>query len=181
MLQAGEKVKFKLNFSQGSFNSEYDYFDAINVYKSGILQSWVTTAEAANSVNIPIKGESSRTALESAELIIIANDNKTIEIVFRTYGKLQINNIYPMSSVVLPDAFYQAMYQEHGSTNNWNINSIADNGPVDMDSRPGYMLITGIPIKKEGHLTYDGVFKNKLPSMSGNYALEPALGNHLRD
>lgn len=173
VLQAGEKVKFKLNFSQGSFNSEYDYFDAINVYKSGILQSWVTTAEAANSVNIPIKGESSRTALESAELIIIANDNKTIEIVFRTYGKLQINNIYPMSSVVLPDAFYQAMYQEHGSTNNWNINSIADNGPVDMDSRPGYMLITGIPIKKEGHLTYDGVFKNKLPSMSGNYALEP--------
>ncbi|MDD3946856.1 MAG: hypothetical protein PHI19_03350, partial [Clostridia bacterium] len=172
IMQAGEMAKFMMSFTGTGFNSDYDRYYSTNVIVEGVTQNWSDTIEASRSENMPVKGESSTTVLDDATLIVTANQSKTIELVFRSYGKLQIDNIYPESAVVLPTQFYDAMVA-NATNNNWNENLVIDNGPIDEDSRTGYVLISDIPIKKEASSTYDGIFKNKLPQMDGAYAFTP--------
>ena len=136
VLQAGEMTKFMMLFDGTSFDPDYDKFYSASVIVDGVTQNWVDTLEASRSNNMPIKGESSISVLETAELIVTANQSKTIELVFRSYGKLQIDNIYPQSAVVLPTQFYDAMVA-NATNNNWNENLVIDNGPIDQDSRIG--------------------------------------------
>lgn len=173
VLRAGEMIKFTLSFSGTQYDETYDRYVGTTLYDSA--RNVLTWTESAP--NMPAAG-ASVSALSSAEFFIKADNQKTVEVVFESYGQLRVENLYPMSSLILPDSLFRAMAQRYATidaggnyTGKWSTNAVVDNdGYLDEDNTPGVILIRGIPIKRDQEATYDGIFKNKLPSMGGSYA-----------
>jgi hypothetical protein len=170
-LRAGQMLKFMLSFEGTAYDATYDKYVGTTMYDSA--RNALIWSEGV----LPPVG-ASPAVLSTAEFYVKADNQKTIEVVFETLGQLRVENLYPMSSLVLPDSLFLAMANRYATidaggnfSGKWSTNAVVDNdGYLDEDNTPGVILITGIPIVKLQESTYDGIFKNKLPSMGGNHA-----------
>ena len=134
--RVGEQLRFTLstNYSGNendstNFNPLFDRFVNVTSVNENNLNVWDQNGslDAQNSTipELLKQGLQERDlssmdayndAIEGVEILVSANAEKTINVNFRSYGVLNLHNVYVGSSIKLPNALGEALYkQDHDS------------------------------------------------------------------
>lgn len=155
---AGKLALFKLNTQYNGegagrwndyvFNPHYDEYTGIYVYANGDLSTNVWYSGVSSDYSFSENHISPNTAnarnvgaIKSANFAILGNADKIVEIRMKSYGCLNIHNVFEGAAIRLPDVLAQELSIPNGL--------VEDNGPLDEDDTVGVIKLIDIPIKPE--------------------------------